>query len=594
MIRSISLKAYQVLRSSALTVNPLPSLSTLKRRISHFLCPPGIQQTLFSLLCVKFKNEDSNFREAALMFDEMQLNEVCEFSERLKKLFIQHKKVQVVQVRGIIHPWKQIVYYDFDTNMDMKLLNTLIIQCEQSNVKVRAIVCDMGNAQLLSHLKVYKSHNNFFPNPFVEKRKLYIICDTPHCFKNMRNHTLDYGMIVKLENENIVINKNMFYKLLEDDQGDLKYCYKLTLSHIDVEGHDRQRVRTAVQLFSDTVSKALQHIYGDVYKKESNIISIIDKFWDVMDSRSKYHWKKYKCGLGMNESMQLEILDKMENIVRNMFFLTKTGKLGQKQFQSGIIVTIKSVRQLYRDLKSEGKHFLLTSRVNQDCLENTFSTVRYMGGNNGHPTAKMFCDRIRMLLVSKNVNFVINNPSVEYEESTQFISADILDELSSSNFDEPSALENSSSENENIADCPDEFFQCENEMKAKEMRSYVGGFICRKLNIKPAKQVPKSWIHLKGEGRLIQPSEAVQDILEKCDKVFNDFNGISISLRKCHDPLGKVMGLMMKKFKDINPKIIKLYCKVKFYGRLRLLNQKLKESKGRRVRYLKQTAQFIN
>ena len=105
------------------------------------------------------------------MFDEMQLNEVCEFSERLKKLFIQHKKVQVVQVRGIIHPWKQIVYYDFDTNMDMKLLNTLIIQCEQSNVKVRAIVCDMGNAQLLSHLKVYKSHNNFFPNPFVEKGK---------------------------------------------------------------------------------------------------------------------------------------------------------------------------------------------------------------------------------------------------------------------------------------------------------------------------------------------------------------------------------------------------------------------------------------
>ena len=83
----------------------------------------------------------------------------------------------------------------------------------------------------------------------------------------MQNHTLDYGMVVKLENENIVINKNMFYKLLEDDQGDLKYCYKLTLSHIDVEGHDRQRVRTAVQLFSDTVSKALQQIYGDVYNK---------------------------------------------------------------------------------------------------------------------------------------------------------------------------------------------------------------------------------------------------------------------------------------------------------------------------------------
>ena len=267
------------------------------------------------------------------MFDEMQLNEVCEFSERLKKLFIQHKKVQVVQVRGLIQPWKQIVYYDFDTNMDMQLLNALIVQCEQSNVKVRVIVCDMGNTQLLSNLKVYKVHNNFFPNPFDAKRKVYIVCDTPHCFKNMRNHTLDYGMIVKLEEKNIVINKNMFYKLLEDDQGDLKYCYKLTLSHIDVEGHDRQRVRTAVQLFSDTVSKALKHIYGNLYEEQSHIISIFDQFWDVMDSRTKYHWKKCKCGLGINENIQLEILDKMENIVRNMFFLTKTGKLGQKQFQ---------------------------------------------------------------------------------------------------------------------------------------------------------------------------------------------------------------------------------------------------------------------
>ena len=149
-------------------------------------------------------------------------------------------------------------------------------------------------------------------------------------------------------------------------------------------------------------------------------------------------------------------------------------------------------------------------------------------------------------------------------------------------------------ESEIVDDCPDEFCQYENETKAKEMQSYIGGFICKKLNLKPSKQVPKSWIHLKGEGRLLQPSEALQDSLEKCDKVFNNFNGLSTSLRKCHDPLGEVIGLMLRKFKDINPKIIKLYCKVKFYGRLRLLNQKVKESKGRRVRYMKHAAQFIN
>ena len=115
-------------------------------------------------------------------------------------------------------------------------------------------------------------------------------------------------MIIKSEGQDIVIAKDMFLKLLADDEGDLKYCYKLTLSHVEVEGHDRQRVRTAVQLFSDTVSKALKHIYGEVYEHQSNVISIIDKFWDVMDSRTKYHWKQTKCGLGVNRSMQLDIV----------------------------------------------------------------------------------------------------------------------------------------------------------------------------------------------------------------------------------------------------------------------------------------------
>ena len=90
--------------------------------------------------------------------------------------------------------------------MDMELLNSLIIRSEISHMKVRVICCNIGNTQLLSHLKVYKTHNIFFKNPFDENRKVYsIVCDTPRCSKNMRNHTLDYGMIIKLEGENIDI-----------------------------------------------------------------------------------------------------------------------------------------------------------------------------------------------------------------------------------------------------------------------------------------------------------------------------------------------------------------------------------------------------
>ena len=29
-------------------------------------------------------------------------------------MFGSHKKVQVVMLRGLIHPWKEVVFFDFD------------------------------------------------------------------------------------------------------------------------------------------------------------------------------------------------------------------------------------------------------------------------------------------------------------------------------------------------------------------------------------------------------------------------------------------------------------------------------------------------
>ena len=98
-------------------------------------------------------------------------------------------------------------------------------------------------------------------------------------------------------------------------------------------------------------------------------------------------------------------------------------------FQAGILVSIKSIFELYDELKKEGASYILTSRVNQDILENTFSKVRYMGGNNTHPTAANVCDRLRMLCVSKNVEFVVESTSVEIQEDTNMLSAEIFEEL---------------------------------------------------------------------------------------------------------------------------------------------------------------------
>ena len=122
----------------------------------------------------------------------------------------------------------------------------------------------------------------------------------------------------------------------------------------------------------------------------------------------------------------------MQELVSNMYFPTqRTGKLGKKPFQAGIVVSIKSTIALYEELKSEGVPWFMTSRINQDGLENLFSTLRFMGGNDFHPSARDFANRIRTLCLTRNIDLVIQNPSVEIvNDGDEYISSQIFDTAS--------------------------------------------------------------------------------------------------------------------------------------------------------------------
>ena len=99
IIHSISPKVYEILRKNQLTYHSLPHQSTLYRRVLKFECQPGIQQEFFKFLKVKLSAGDFWERQCVMMFDEMDLDEKFEYSDRLKRLFKKHKKVQVVLLR---------------------------------------------------------------------------------------------------------------------------------------------------------------------------------------------------------------------------------------------------------------------------------------------------------------------------------------------------------------------------------------------------------------------------------------------------------------------------------------------------------------
>ena len=62
-------------------------------------------------------------------------------------------------------------------------------------------------------------------------------------------------------------------------------------------------------------------------------------------------------------------------------------------------------------------------------IENTFSQIRAMGGNNFHPNSLETINRIRTLCFTKNVKEIIINPSIEVLDDDEFLSVNMVDNL---------------------------------------------------------------------------------------------------------------------------------------------------------------------
>jgi hypothetical protein len=96
-----------------------------------------------------------------------------------------------------------------------------------------------------------------------------------------------------------------------------------------------------------------------------------------------------------------------------------------------------------------------------------------------------------------------------------------------------------------------------------------------------------------GEGKLVEPSTDLIEIIAKCDVLFDAFHGNQMRIGK--NPLEKLVSLISKEHPEFPSKIVTLFCKIKFFSRIKDLNTQLKLARGKTsLRSLKQTGQFMN
>ena len=136
-------------------------------------------------------------------------------------------------------------------------------------------------------------------------------------------------------------------------------------------------------------------------------VSTVNNWFDVMDSRSKFHrYSQNKSGLGVHWEKQEKSLTEMFELTSQMVIgPTKKMKNERKEmvaFQKGILCSIQAVRSLWEELRKEGFSYLLTHKLNQDIIENLFSAIRGMGGADTNPDPVTFCNRIRILKIQED------------------------------------------------------------------------------------------------------------------------------------------------------------------------------------------------
>lgn len=96
-------------------------------------------------------------------------------------------------------------------------------------------------------------------------------------------------------------------------------------------------------------------------------------------------------------------------------------------FQKGVLLSIRALQSLYLYLNEKHEiKFILTHRLNQNGLESFFGTVRLNEGANDHPSALEALNRIRWIIMGRNLSNIAENTNTDDNTTDEFITQAIL------------------------------------------------------------------------------------------------------------------------------------------------------------------------
>jgi hypothetical protein len=290
------------------------------------------------------------------------------------------------------------------------MIENIVSKLEQMGLFVAAIVCDQESSHrsCLTDLNVTTAKPSF---QSVSGRTVYVLHDPPHLIKNVRNNLLTYDFVID--------NKTISFKHIEqlydvDCKNVLRFVPKLTKGHIELNNFKKMNVKLATQVLSHSVASGIRCYIklkqmAPEAEATADFVEKINRLFDIMNSNSFHAKNKWQKPLSSKTLEQFHELRSAVPWIEEWKFKSRRKNILKVNlpFKQGLLMSITALLGVCSDLINvHGFKYVMTSRFNQDVVENWFSCVRGKGRNNDSRTTLEYESASKSI----TVNWLLEHP----------------------------------------------------------------------------------------------------------------------------------------------------------------------------------------
>ena len=373
---------------------------------------PGFNPHTLEALKKKVGGMMEEQRLCAITLDEMAIKEGVTYNPQLdhvegyedfgslgRSRFIANHAL-VIMVRGLKLKWKQTLGYFLSSGpvkatMQKDLLLQAIEKVEEVGLKPKIVIADQGSnnrSMFETHLGVTVTAPYFHIN----ESKYFVMYDPPHLLKNVRNNLKKHGFFVG-DDEVEVDWQYIVWFHQQDCKLPIRTAPKLKRKHIKLPPFASLRVKYAAQVLSHSVAAGMSAFIalGALPQEAQPTADFLDKFdqlFNCFNSKCSTSAAPLRYALSAESKHHAFLVDTLS-------WLKTVRSKGERALPclDGWKMAIVCLLMLWADLHQDGTKYLLTNRLNQDCLENLFSVIRGKGGQRDNPEPLQFRTAFRQV-----------------------------------------------------------------------------------------------------------------------------------------------------------------------------------------------------